>query len=462
MADMRRFGPADLLFLLVVLAAAAGARAGYLMTGADNGNREGPLRVQAAQAPAPGQDPDEVRTLIDNVKVDFAFVSAAPFSADPEVTAHVAPGYPYLLGLLAQQVPADQFGFTVRWVQAGLGSLTAVFYYLFARRAFRSLMAGTLAGLFAALHPFWVIEVANFSDATLASCALAFCLLLGSQAGEKGGALKSLLLGASLAGLSLVRAAYLPFAFVLLIWFLLRSRTLRLGWLCALCAFLGFGTALAPWAIRNYQVFEEPVPIVTSTYLDLWVGNNPNATGGPATEKIWSGAPKDELTKISRQPDRYNRLGREVAEEVKTNPLGTLQRRVNAALYFLLGERWFTNNGEVAEVTGTSDAMPEWLKDSYQGALTGVLAGMLVLSFLGWRWSYGWRWESIPAALAVMWVPIPYVLGHAGALSGARLPLDGVLLSYAAFALCCALPGVGGHLLAGAEAATTEHGGGMA
>jgi 4-amino-4-deoxy-L-arabinose transferase-like glycosyltransferase len=457
MADMRRFGPADLLLLLIVLAAAAGARAGYLMQCADNGNRDGPLRVQEAPAPAPGQDRDELKTLIDNVKEDFAFVSSAPFASEPEVTAHVAPGYPYLLGLLAQQLPADQFAFTVRWVQVGLGSLTAVFYYLFARRAFRSLLAGTLAGLFAALHPFWVIEVANFSDATLASCALGFCLLLGSQAGEKGGALKSLLLGASLAGLALVRAAYLPFAFVLLIWFLLRSRTLRLGWLCALCAFLGFGTALAPWTIRNYQDFDEPVPVVTSTYLDLWVGNNPNATGGPATEKIWRGAPTADLKQIHKQPERYNALGRYVADEVKANPIPTVQRRVNAALYFLLGERWFAD-GQVAEVTGTSDTMPEWLKDSYQGVLTGVLAGMLFLGFLGWRWSYGWRWESVPAALAVMWVPIPYILGHAGALSGARLPLDGVLLCYAAFALCCAVPGVGGHLLAGAEAAKTEHG----
>ncbi len=457
MADMRRFGPADLFLLLVVLGVGAGARAGYLMQCANDGRADGPLRVQEAPVPAPGQQADEERTLIDNVKADFWFASEAPFSKDVETTAHVAPGYPYLVGLLAQQVAPDQLTFTVRWAQVGLGGLTAVFYYLFARRAFRSLLAGTLAGLFTALHPFWIIETANLSDVTLASCALGFCLLLGSQAGEKGGALKSLLLGASLAGLALVRAAYLPFAFVMLIWFLLRSRTLRLGWLCALCAFLGFGTALAPWTIRNYEVFEEPVPVVSSTWLDLWVGNNPSATGGPATRAMWAKAPTEELQAISRQPERYTRLGRAVADEVKNNPVGTVRRRVNAALYFLLGARWF-EDGAVAAVAQTSEPMPEWLEESYTPVLTGVLAGMLALAFLGWRWSYGWRWESIPAALAVMWVPIPYILGHAGALSGARLPLDGVLLTLAAFALCCAVPGVGGHLLGGAAEATTEHG----
>src|SRR5262245_21099374 len=455
MADMRRFGPADFLLLLVVLAVGAGARAGYLIYCADDGNKSGPLRVQELPVTAPGQDRDEVRTLAHNVKDDFAFWTGAPFSTEPEPTAHVAPGYPYLIGLLAQQVPEDKLEFTVRWIQVGLGGLTAAFYYLFARRAFRSLLAGTVAGLFAALHPFWIIEVANLSDATLASCALGFCLLLGSQAGEKGGALKSLVLGASLAGLSLVRAAYLPFAFVLLVWFLLRSRTLRLGWLCALCAFLGFGTALAPWTIRNYQVFEEPVPVVSSTYLHLWVGNNPQATGGPATAEIWNEAPRKQLEPIARQPDRYNLLGRAVAEEIKDNPIKTARRRVNAALYFFLGANWFTqsNNGrEVAELTDAIEPK-EWLRDSYQEVLTFVLAAMLFLAFLGWRWSYGWRWESIPAALAMMWVPIPYILGHAGGLSGDRLPLDGVLLTFAAFALCCAVPGVGGHLLAGADAA---------
>src|SRR5262245_55067002 len=284
MADIRRFGPSDFLLLLLVLAAAAGVRAGYLVTCADGGSAEGPLRVQ--EAPAPGDQAE----LIDHVRRGLWFGSRAPFAPGEETTAHVSPGFPYLVGLLGQYVPEGQVAFTVRWVQVGLGSLAAAFYYLFARRAFRSLAVGALAGLFAALHPFWVIDVATLDDGTLASFALAGSLLLAGQAGEKGGPLKSLLLGLAVAGLALVRAAYLPFAFVLLVWFLLRSRTLRLGWLCALCAFLGFGTGLAPWTIRNYQVFDEPVPVVSSTYLHLWVGNNPQATGGPATDSMLAAA----------------------------------------------------------------------------------------------------------------------------------------------------------------------------
>jgi hypothetical protein len=68
---------------------------------------------------------------------------------------------------------------------------------------------------------------------------------------------------------------------------------------------------------------------------------------------------------------------------------------------------------------------------------------MLLLGVLGWRWSHGWRLAAMPSSLAVMWLPLPYLLSHAEALHGPRLPLDGVLLSYAALAIVWLLPGVG-------------------
>jgi hypothetical protein len=89
--------------------------------------------------------------------------------------------------------------------------------------------------------------------------------------------------------------------------------------------------------------------------------------------------------------------------------------------------------------------------------LQSWLAGMLVLALVGWRWSYAWRWESFPLALAAFWVPLPYVLGHAEALSGPRMPLDGVLLCFAALALVGLLP-TSGPLLNPEKAGPTEEG----
>jgi hypothetical protein len=459
MTDIRRFGLVDLLLLVLVLAAAGATRAGYLVGCADSGRNGGPLRVAEAAPPLeglpPGTErrghapPTELDDLVHNLKEDGRFASLAPFAQAEEQTAHVAPGFPWALAQLARVVDPAALDSTVRWVQCGLGTLTAGLYFLFTRRAFRHRGVAILAGLFCALHPFWVIDTAAVDDGVLTSFLLALAVFLGARGGQTAGALTSLLYGLSLAATALVRAALLPFALAAMCWFLLRSRALPRGWLAALVAFLGFATGLAPWIVRNFQVFGEPLPVVDSAHLHLWIGNNPHADGGPVTPEMMRDAPAAELAGISRQPERYGRLGARAWEEARTHPAETLRRRLRAGLAFFFGDRWL-HDGTLAERASGEGELPEWLDDSYPVILQATLLGMLALGVLGWRWTYGWRWESMPSSLAVLWVPVPYLLSHAAALSGPRLPLDGVLLSYAAFALVCLVPGYGGNLLAGA------------
>jgi 4-amino-4-deoxy-L-arabinose transferase-like glycosyltransferase len=442
MTEERRFAAADLLLLVLVVAAAAGARAGYLWTCADSGRTGGPLLVQDRPA---GLD-----ELVRNLKEHGRFIGPAPFATGEEVTAHVAPGYPYLVSLLARFVEPAALDSTVRWVQCGLGALTAGLYFLFARRVFGNRTAATLAGLFGALHPFWVIDTAAVADGTVATFLLALALFVGVRAAQTSGEGASLLYGLALAGLALVRAALLPFAFVAVAWFLFRSRGLARGWLCALLAFLGFAIGLTPWVGRNFQLFREPVPVVNSAWLHLWVGNNPLADGGPLTERMREAAPAAELEKVPRQTVRYARLGALVRQEVRDQPAETLRRRLQAGFAFLCGARWFHQDGQLAaEAVPGETTMPDWLARAYPVTLQAVLLALLLLGLLGWRWTYGWRFDALPATLALVWVPLPYLLSHAEGLSGPRLPLDGVLLCYAAFALTCLVPGQGRDLLAG-------------
>jgi 4-amino-4-deoxy-L-arabinose transferase-like glycosyltransferase len=445
MADIRRFGPTDFALLLLIFAVAAGARAGYLLSCADGGRNGGTLRVQDVRREVePGKT--DLDQLIANIRDRRWFSCQAPFAAQEEPTAHIAPGYPWLVGHLAR-FTGDGTDRVVRWLQVVLGALTAALYYLFARRAFRSLLVGVLAGLFAAIHPFWLIGTATIDDGILAAFAVACSLFLGSQAGEKGGALRSLVFGLVLSGLALVRASMLPFSFVALIWFLLRSRTLPSGWLCALLAFLGFVIGLSPWTVRNMQVFDEPLPVVSSAYLHLWVGNNPTATGGPPTEELWKSTPPGKVAADQNQAVRYAQLGPEVSHEVRDNPVQTLRRRMMAGILFFVGQRWLQDGTLALRTDDPKAEMPAWLEESYPLVLQAVLLAMLALAVLGWRWSYGWRWESVIAAVAMIWVPVPFILSHAEALSGPRLPLDGVLLCYAAFGLVCLIPGLNGPLL---------------
>jgi 4-amino-4-deoxy-L-arabinose transferase-like glycosyltransferase len=460
MPATRASNSSNLVLFLLVLCVAAGVRAGYLWVCADRGHHNGPVAVQDLVAfqgkPQDGAAPDalapttELDTLIKNVAVNSWFGSSAPLALNQERTAHVAPGYPWLVAKL-ESLPIDigPTQWVVRWIQCALGTLTAVFYFLFALRAFGNRFTATAAGLGCALHPFWVFNTAEINDGVLTTFLLATCLLLGERGTRSGDGFVSLSYGLLLAALALVRAALLPLAVVALLWFLFRSRTLRRGWLCALLAFLGFANGLLPWTFRNYKTFHDVIPVADASYLHLWIGNNPRSTGGPQGDQTiletLALARGEDVTQLSQelgglpQRERYEGLARDVARQIRNDPAGALKRRLEAGLCFVLGERWFKDRVLWRTNAAEAQEMPAWLGESYPALLYGSLLALLGLGVLGWRWSYGRRYTSMPASLAFIWVPLPYILSHAEELQGPRLPLDGVLGCYAAFALTCLL-----------------------
>jgi hypothetical protein len=389
--------------------------------------------------------------LIHNLREHDWFGSLAPLAVKEEQTAHVAPGYTWLIAKL------ELSDYWVRWAQCLLGVLTAGLYFLIARRAFPSRFVAVLAGLLCASHWFWIISTPALNDGVLATFLLAVCLWLGIRGSQTEGALTSLAYGLALAALALVRAALLPFAVVGLLWFLRNNRRSPGGWQTGLVAVLGFAIGLSLWTYRNTQVFGDVFPIVDSTYLHLWIGNNPKATGGPLSEPEQRAAlalsPElaAELADPGlSQPARYRRLGREVWDQIERDPTAAItaavRRRLWAGLDFFFGADWFDRDRP--GLWRTPDEASSLPKHSlYPLLLVTSLLVMLLLGVLGWRWTYNWRVDSRLLALAVMWVPLPYLLSHAEALSGPRLPLDGALLCYCAFVLACLVPNVGKALL---------------
>jgi 4-amino-4-deoxy-L-arabinose transferase-like glycosyltransferase len=334
------------------------------------------------------------------------------------------------------------------WLNCVLGSLTAACYFLFARRAFHSTLVAALAGLFAALHPFWIINTAELNDGVLVSFLLSVCLLSGTRGVQQGGAFTGVLFGLALAALVMVRAALLPFATVAILTFLWQCRRLALGWFVGFLALVGFVNGIVPWSLRNFSAFEQPVPVADSTYLHLWMGNNARANGATLDEDaLRASLPKERLAKLleeKNQAVRYHQLAPDVWREVREHPTETIRRRIQAALVFLLGERWF-QHGTMAghhEPSATIATAPEWFATNVEALLQGTLLSLLLLAFLGWRWSAPWRRHGRLAAIAVVWIPLPYILSHAEHLAGPRLPLDGVLLCFAAFAVVSLVPGL--------------------
>lgn len=428
-----------ILPLAAILAVAIGARAWFLQQCADRGAASAALQVQG---PLPASD----RALVANVTEHQWLGGPAPLSSEEETTAHSAPAMPWLLGALAWGSTAPETLF--RWLNCVLGGLTACCYFFFARRAFHSMLVGTIAGYAAALYPFWIINTAELNDGALAGFLLSVCLMLGARVVQMGGALSALLFGLSLAALTMTRAAFLPFALLALLWLLWECRRHSMGWVAGIMALVGFINGVVPWGLRNFQHFERPTPIATSTYLHLWMGNNPKATGSTLDEdalrKSLGKERTNELLEEPNQAKRYHLLADDVWTEVRDHPAETLGRRIDATLMFLLGERWFSPARELAQPIAESDGAapcPEWVRDDAEWILRGTLIAVFFLAFLGWRWSAAWRGGRI-GAVAVIGVALPYVLSHAEHLHGPRLPLDGVLLSYAAFALVSLIPGL--------------------
>jgi hypothetical protein len=464
MADGSRFGWRTLLLFILVLAAAGAARSWYLTACVENARGPTPLAVQdppqpldPSTAPAPTfhAAPNELDSLARHVADEQWFGTVAPLAAGEETTAHTAPGYPWLLAQVLRVTPEPERALqVVRWSQAFLGALTVGLYFLFAWRAFRSDTVATLTGLLAAAYPFWVINTAEIADGTVTTFLLALALLLGSLAARPGAAFSSLLFGLTLAALPLVRAALLPFALVAILWFLWRCRRVQRGWLCGLVAVLGLANGLAPWTLRNYQAFHDIVPVSNATYLHLWIGNNPLADGGPQDmAKL-----RQELAQLD-DDDRPNFLLDEIDQSKRYRLLGeyglrpdaahALRLRTRAMLCFVFGRDWFVS-GDFCHLEYTP-ALPKPIRHHSSDILQGTFLALLLLHLLGWRWTYGWRRETRLATLALIWVPLPYILSHAEALSGPRLPLDGVMLCYAAFAVCCFIPGLGRRLFDGAR-----------
>ena len=440
MTEPRPFRFADFALLVAVVLTAAGARGAYVVLFAADAQKALPYEVQGGLSP-------EVTALVGTLAEHGRFEGRAPLASSAAPTAFVAPGYPWLVSLAARVTP--DWPPVVRGVQVGLGALTAGLYVLFARRTFDNRAVAALAGLLCALHPFWVVNAAEVNDGTVASFLLALVVFLGARCGQSGGPSGSLLYGLSLAALALVRPALLPFAFVAAVWFLVRCRDLPRGWLYALLAFLGFANGLLPWGVRNYQAVGDVMPLVDTVYLHLWAGNAPGTNGAGMTEERMREALGEEraarLAALSEK-DRYGQLAGDIGRGVTGDPAETLRRRAQAGLSFLLSGQWLEGRSPWAE-----NSPPPGLARVAPVALLGSLLVMMLLGFVGWRGTHAWRRRAMPSSLAVVWVPLPYLLSHADLLHGPRLPLDGVLLTYAAFALVSVVPRAGAGLWAGPD-----------
>jgi 4-amino-4-deoxy-L-arabinose transferase-like glycosyltransferase len=202
-----------------------------------------------------------------------ALAAGEGYTAGGVPTAYWPVGYPALLAIF--YTIFGHYYLPVLLFQSLLGAATAAAVVLLGGE-FGSPSAGRAAGLIIALSPNQVAYVARLFPAVASAFALVvIALLVLKTRGLRGAALAGVVTGAAalVAPVMLVAVLAAPVADAF--------RRVKFSKIVARGAVLAAVAAavVAPWTYRNWRAFGEFVPISTNGGVNLWIGNNPNATG---------------------------------------------------------------------------------------------------------------------------------------------------------------------------------------
>jgi hypothetical protein len=253
------------------------------------------------------------------------------------------------------------------------------------------------------LHPLGV-------DAALAAASVLAVIWLGQR--RSAG---SALLAGGLHGLAFFErstyASLLPLA-LLSLW---RSRAPRTFMQHVLCYLIAAAAVLAPWVIRNLQIYRQPVLISTTSAEVFWMGNHPGATGGAVR-----GGP----TPWARTELERSRFFREEARAfIRSYPLDALKLYARKLGIFL----WF------GPASGAN--YPAGYLRLYAVYYAVILGLGLIGLIAAWRESAAQRWERLSVAAFIGSVALAqsvfYVEGRH------RWGIEPLLLIYSAAGVMC-------------------------
>lgn len=204
--------------------------------------------------------------------------------------------YPGYVGFLAAVYSASgDSRVAVTVIQAVLGTVTVLFLALIVRGRMGDTAALFSAAAMSIYVPFVRLPGRLYTE-NLFFLLLVLIWWLMEQPGHKLRWRNALVAGV-LAGLAvLTREVFLAISVLYVILRLLADKEGRrdnafplLGYLIVMCVIV------APWTARNYQLFGRFVPVTTNGWTNIYMGNNPEATGRYPTEGeppgIWKPPP---------------------------------------------------------------------------------------------------------------------------------------------------------------------------
>jgi len=277
-----------------------------------------------------------------------------PGSADPQLnsTPYVRPpAYPFFLAAV-YLVTGTSFT-AVRLIQIILGLISCLLLYRLGRRAFSEPVA-LLAAFFMSTYWIFIFFEGELNEPALTVFLLLAFMNLAMDWSRDPGVRRAALMGAILGVLALMRSEIILFYPLVLLWAVWRCAgrplTERLWRAAVIPAVILL--CIAPVTLRNYLASGEFVPISTIGGLNLYAGNNPQATGyfpnldyrelfGVSTTLTHMNFPQ-LVNALERKTGQEN-LGhadlqrffvQEALKYMRENPLDTLATAMKKVLYY--------------------------------------------------------------------------------------------------------------------------------
>lgn len=204
----------------------------------------------------------------------------SPYDASPHAppTCLNAPLYPLIVAA-AYRLAGNSYAVLV------LLAINSISFAAIAAGIFRlgkmylSSLAGCIAAALVAAHPVMLYFATDWWDSFIALAMFVWLIVAAAWMPRwRRPILCSILMGAAMGILSLTNASYV-LAYPLLVLMGLRgkNRRDRIGGVAAAVA--AFVIVLAPWTIRNFMVFDRYYFVRGGAGMQLWLGNQPVATG---------------------------------------------------------------------------------------------------------------------------------------------------------------------------------------
>ena len=254
--------------------------------------------------------------------------------AEGHLRAYRPPGYPaFLSGLL-------ELGAGSRTVQVAQNLLYLLAVFMLGALAWRrwGWRAGTCVAGLATVSPLWFLLPQRALSETLFVVLVAIGVWTALAAGVPPGFGLALGAGVVFGAAALVREMGLLLGAVMAVvvggwaWRLgMRSRGIAL----ATALLLGALLVIVPWTVRNYWVFGHVVPISTNGPINLYIGNNPDATGifqwrlPPEGQAVWNRPDEGQSNELFTS----QLAGREALAYIRDDPwraVSLVPRRVSA------------------------------------------------------------------------------------------------------------------------------------